>query len=203
MSLPDGLSFEDATPFCCAGLTTYAGLLNGGIAPGKRAAIVGIGGLGHLAIPIAKALGAEVIAVTSSADKHDLARELGADHVVTGGEGAGEAIAALGGADVVLNTATSMAPLAHLHAGLRPLSRIVLAGNGPEPAPIPARALGRRQAAILGSFIGSRQQLADLFDLALTAGIRPIIERYAMSEVDAIHDRLRANDVRFRAVMTP
>lgn len=76
--LPDDLPFDEAAPFFCAGLTTYAGLVNGGIAPGKRVAIVGIGGLGHLAIPIAKALGAEVVAVTSSPEKDALARSLGA-----------------------------------------------------------------------------------------------------------------------------
>lgn len=201
--LPDDLPFDEAAPFFCAGLTSYAGLLNGGLAPGKRVAIVGIGGLGHLAIPIAKALGAEVVAITSSPGKHELARALGADHVLTGDAGAGAALAALGGAHVVLNTASAVEPLAHLVAGLRPLARIVLAGVAPGPVPIPAGALARKQIGILGSFIGSRAQMVELLALAQSTGMRPTIERYALADVAAVHDRLRANEIRFRAVMTP
>lgn len=201
--LPDGLPFDEAAPFFCAGLTSYAGLLNGGLHAGQRVAIVGIGGLGHLAIPIAKALGAEVVAVTSSPGKHELARSLGADHVLTGDADAGAALKALGGAHVVLNTASAVEPLANLVAGLRPLSRVVLAGVGAGPVPIPAGALARNQIGILGSFIGSRAQMVDLLALAQSARIRPTIERYPLSDVSAVHDRLRANEIRFRAVMTP
>ncbi|MDA0365312.1 MAG: alcohol dehydrogenase catalytic domain-containing protein [Chloroflexi bacterium] len=201
--LPDGLAFDEAAPFFCAGLTSYAGLLNGGLQAGQRVAIVGIGGLGHLAIPIAKALGAEVVAVTSSPAKHELARSLGADHVLTGDADAGAALKALGGAHVVLNTASAVEPLANLVAGLRPLARVVLAGVGAGPVPIPAGALARNQIGILGSFIGSRAQMVDLLALAQSARIRPTIERYSLSEVGAVHDRLRANEIRFRAVMTP
>lgn len=201
--LPDDLPFDEAAPFFCAGLTTYAGLLNGGLRSGQRVAIVGIGGLGHLAIPIAKALGAEVVAVTSSPAKHDLARSLGADHVLTGDAEAGTALKALGGAHVVLNTASAVEPVGNLVAGLRPLARVVLAGVGAGPVPIPSGALARNQIGILGSFIGSRQQMVDLLALTQSANIRPTIERYRLDEVASVHDRLRANEIRFRAVMTP
>ena len=76
--LPDALDFADAAPFCCAGITVYAALRNGGIEPGQRVAVIGIGGLGHLAISIAAVLGAEVYAVTNSPDKVEVARERGA-----------------------------------------------------------------------------------------------------------------------------
>lgn len=201
--LPDDLSFDEAAPFFCAGLTSYGGLRNGRLEPGQRVAIVGIGGLGHLAIPIAKALGAEVVAITSSPGKHELARGFGADHVITGDADAGKALAALGGVDVVLNTASAVEPLAHLVAGLKPLARVVLAGVGAGPVPIPAGALARNQVSILGSFIGSRAQMIELLELVRTTGMRPTIERYALDDVAAVHDRLRANEIRFRAVMAP
>jgi len=104
LALPPSLTFVDAAPLLCAGLTVYAGFKNASLRKGQRVAILGIGGLGHLAIPIARALGADVAAVTTSDDKAATARRLGAS-VVAGGANTGEALRAMGGVDVVLNTA--------------------------------------------------------------------------------------------------
>lgn len=94
--LPDGLSYTDAAPMMCAGYTTWSGLRDAEPKPGDRVAVLGIGGLGHVALQFSKACGFETIAITHSPDKHKLATDLGADHVVTNAE----ELLAVGGADV-------------------------------------------------------------------------------------------------------
>lgn len=201
--LPDVLSFEEAAPFFCAGLTVFAGLRNGGLTPGKRAAVVGIGGLGHLAIPIAKAMGAaEVFAVTGSPNKEADARAAGADWVGDAGT-AGQVLAERGGADVVLHTANALDPLPALLPGVAKQGAIVLAASDGETFPIPPAMFTALQLRVIGSFFGSRQDLRDVLALAASHDIRPRVEGYPLAEVNAVHDRLRANEIRYRAVLTP
>jgi D-arabinose 1-dehydrogenase-like Zn-dependent alcohol dehydrogenase len=198
--LPEGISFAEAAPFFCAGLTSYAGLKNGNLRPGQRVAVIGLGGLGHLAIAIAKAMGAEVYAVTSSPDKSALAAELGATFV---GDPATVArtLAQRGGAHVVLQTANSLAPLAQLLGGIAKQGTIVLAAADGDALPIPPRAFTGLQLRIVGSFFGSRQDVREVLALAAEHGIKPIIERFPLDAVNIAHARMRLNKVRFRAVL--
>ena len=201
--IPDLLSDVDAAPLLCAGLTVFAAMKNGGLVAGQRVAIIGIGGLGHLAIPIARGLGAEVIAVTSSPDKAEVARELGAADVVSG-PGAGDRIRELGGVDLVLNTADSADAVADVIPGMRRQSTLVLlTGALGEHLPVSPGAMMGLQMRVVSSFFGSTQDLRDLLGLAVRHGIRPIIEVYPLSSVGEVHERLRAGAVRFRAVVTP
>jgi alcohol dehydrogenase/propanol-preferring alcohol dehydrogenase len=202
VSLPDELSFEDAAPFCCAGLTVYAALRNGGIRHGQRVAIVGIGGLGHLAISIAVALGAEVYAVTGSPDKVELALERGALWAGTAPAAATE-LAQRGGAHLVLSTANDLAPIGQMLTGLAKQASIVLAAADGEALPIPLGMFVGSQLRVIGSFFGSTSDLRDVLELAAQHHIRPQIETYPLDAVNEVHARLRANEVRFRAVLTP
>lgn len=200
--LPDALSFDEAAPFCCAGLTVYSALRNGGIEAGQRVAVVGIGGLGHLAISIATALGAEVYAVTGSPNKIELARERGAVWAGDATSAAAE-LAAKGGAQIVLNTANALDPVGALLPGVAKQASIVLAAADGDALPVPLGMFIGLQLRVIGSFFGSTSDLRDVLELADLHDIRPQIEAYPLEAVNEVHDRLRANEVRFRAVLTP
>lgn len=203
LPLPDGMSPANAAPLLCAGLTSYAALKNANLQPGQLAAVIGIGGLGHLAIPIARAMGAEVVAVTSSPEKADVARQLGARDV-TDAEGAAAMLQGLGGAHVVLNTADAPEPVVKTVAGLRKQGTLALVTtNFGDYLPVPAPLLMGLQMRVVASFLGSRQDLRELLDLAVKHDIQPHIELYPLAEVNTASQRLRDNQVRYRAVLTP
>jgi D-arabinose 1-dehydrogenase-like Zn-dependent alcohol dehydrogenase len=128
--LPAEIEFADAAPFSCAGLTVYAGLKNAGLRPGQRAAMLGIGGLGHFGLQIARAMGAEVIALTSSESKQEIARQLGAHHVLPAtGREFGKRLRELGGADVVVSTTMDFQTIRDVMDGLVPQGTLVLAAR--------------------------------------------------------------------------
>lgn len=198
--LPDALSFADAAPLLCAGLTTYAAFRNAGVQPGDRTAVVGVGGLGHLAISIGCALGAQVYAVTSSPDKVADAESRGA--VFSGSvDDVTARLARDGGTDVVINTVDSLAPLARIIPVMATQGRVVLAAGSGDVLPVTPAQLMERQIRILGTFFGSTQDTRDLLELAVHHEIRPQVERYNIKSVNEVHDRLRQNRVRYRAVL--
>lgn len=200
--LPDELDFVAAAPLFCGGLTVYGALKNTEARPGERVAVLGIGGLGHLALAVARAMGTEVIALTASEDKAGLARELGAHHVIAGDD-LGKRLAAMGGADVIVSTTVDPKPLADIYQGLRPLGRLAPVGVTMEPLPIPPLMLFLNQQKIVGSVVGSRADMRNVLNLAARDHIRPKTETFPLDQVNQAHDRLRANQVRFRAVLTP
>lgn len=198
--IPDTLTFAEAAPFFCAGLTVYAALKNGQLLPGHRVAIIGVGGLGHLAIPIARAMGAEVFAVTGSADKLAFARDRGASFAGSVAEVAAE-LGRRGGAHIVLNTANTLAAVGALASSVATQGSIVLAAADGDTLPIPPYLFTSRQLRVVGSFFGSRQDVRDVLALAERQGIRPLVETYSLGAVNQAHARLRANQVRYRAVL--
>ena len=198
--LPHGLTFTEAAPFFCAGLTVYAALRNGNLRPGQRAAIVGIGGLGHLAVPIARAMGAEVYAVTSSPDKAAFALARGARFAGSASEVAAE-LGRQGGAHLLLNTANTLSVVGELATSMATQGSIVLAAADGDTLPIPPFLFTGRQLRVIGSFFGSRQDVRDVLALAEQHAIRPVVETYSLNDVNVAHARLRANQVRYRAVL--
>jgi propanol-preferring alcohol dehydrogenase len=203
--LPEGLDFVTAAPLVCGGLTAYGGLKNGGVGPNSRVAVLGIGGIGHVALQLANAMGSEVIAITNSEDKSQLARRLGAHHIIHGHDDVGQQLRDMGGADVVLSTTINPKTLGQMIQGVSPRGSLVIIGLTPpgEPAiSIEPGAVLFGQQRITGNLMGSRWDLRELLNLAVRHNIQPMSEVYPLEEVNQAHERLRRNEVRFRAVLT-
>ena len=198
MLLPAGLSYEQAAPIFCAGYTVWSGLRWAAPQPGERVAVVGIGGLGHLAVQYAKAAGFHTIAVSHSPDKDRLIRDLGADEVVRDGAG----LAGAGGADIVLGTSNSMEAMADSIRGLRPDGRLVLMGAEAKPLSVSPFDLLMRRLKIIGSQQNGREYLQEALALAATGRVRVVTETYRLDEIGKAYERVEKGQVRFRAVVT-
>jgi alcohol dehydrogenase len=203
--IPDGLSYDQAAPIFCAGYTVYSGLRLGDPKPHERIAVVGIGALGHLGIQYSKAAGFETIAVTHSKDKEELAYKLGADSVVSDGEGLlneGQHDGA-GGADVILATSNSYKATADSIKGLRPDGRVVLMGvSTTEPLTISPEILFKR-ARILGSTQNDREHLYGALDYVAKGKVRVMTEMFPLEEISNAYDKVANGNVRFKAVIEP
>jgi len=197
MLLPDGLSYEQAAPIFCAGYTVWSGLRWADPQPHERVAIVGIGGLGHLAVQYAKAAGFETIAVSHSPDKDKFVRELGADEIVRDGK----TLAAAGGADVVLGTSNSVDAMADTIQGLRPDGRFVLMGFEGKPLPVSPADLILRRIKVVGSQQNGREYLYEALDYVAKGRVKVIEETYPLTEINKAYDRVAEGKVRFRAVI--
>jgi alcohol dehydrogenase/propanol-preferring alcohol dehydrogenase len=200
--IPDGLSFELAAPVLCAGYTAWSALRAARPGPHERIAVLGIGGLGHLALQYSKACGFETIAVTRSADKHGPAKELGADIVVGGGLELRE----IGGADVVLSTGPSYPAAADALQGLRVNGRLVLAGIDPaEPFTIPpamAYPFFAQGQSVVGATHHGPSYLQEALDMVGQGMVTPRIETFPAARVAEAVDKVARGDVRFRAVIS-
>jgi len=196
--LPEGLSYEQAAPIFCAGYTVYSGFRISEPRPHDRIAVVGIGGLGHLALQYAKAAGFETIAVTHSKDKEKSLRELGADHVVADGAG----LAKAGGADVILATGNSFPAVTDAIQALRPEGRVVLMGVGGQTVTIPTSIMwvhGR----VLGSSQNDPDHLYEALDWVAKGKVRVVTETYPLDDIARAYERVKAGQVRYRAVILP
>jgi D-arabinose 1-dehydrogenase-like Zn-dependent alcohol dehydrogenase len=200
--IPDDLSFELAAPIFCAGYTTWSGLRAAEPAPHERVAIVGIGGLGHLALQFAAASGLETIAVTHSPDKQELARTLGAHEVFA----TGEELLAAGGADVMLLCSNSYDQGADALAGLRHDGRAVAMGLDPNADfVIPTdrnRPFFAQRQKVIGSTHNGLRYLTEALDLAASGKVKPMIETFPKEEVSTAVAKVMDGTVRFRAVVT-
>ena len=201
--LPDALSFEEAAPLFCAGLTVYRALKSSGLAAGQRVAIFGVGGLGHLAIQIVKATGAVPIAVDIADEKLALAAELGAAHtinVATGGD-VRKAIRGLGGAHIVMVTSASKAAYESALGCVRKGGTLAVVGMPPEAVPVSMVALVSGEIRIVASAVGTREDLRELLDLAATGAVRCRIETVPLAQAAAALERLKHGAVSGRLVL--
>jgi len=198
MLLPEGLSYEQAAPIFCAGYTVWSGLRWADPKPHERIAVVGVGGLGHLAVQYAKAAGFETIAISHSPDKDKLVRELGADEVVRDGKG----LAGAGGADVILGTSNSADAMTDSLHGLRPDGRFVLMGIDSKPLSIFPGDLIMRRIRILGSQQNNREYLYEALDYVAKSKVKVLTETYKLEEIGLAYARVAEGKVRFRAVIT-
>jgi len=196
--LPDGLSYEQAAPIFCAGYTVWSGLRWADPKPYERIAVVGIGGLGHLAVQYAKAAGFFTIAVSRSPDKDKAIRELGADEIVRDGRGLADA----GGADVILGTSNSNDAMADSILGLRPDGRFVLMGFEAKPLQISPGDLIIRRLRVLGSQQNHPEYLYEALEYAAKGKVKVITETYPLKEIGRAYERVTNGQVRFRAVIT-
>ena len=204
IAVPDAVTSFDAAPLTCAGVTTFKAIKVSGIQPGETTAVFGIGGLGHLAVQYARILGGRVIAVDIEDAKLDLARELGADHVVNARHAdPAEAIRELGGADVAVSLATSPRAFEQAFGSLRRGGRLIcvaLPAEGTMSVPIFDTVIGGK--SIIGSIVGTRKDLADVFALHAAGRTKVIAQACKLEDVNTCIDDVLASRVPARLVFT-
>jgi alcohol dehydrogenase, propanol-preferring len=204
VSVPDGVSSFDAAPLTCAGVTTFKAIKVAGLQPGETASIIGIGGLGHLALQYAHVLGARVIAVDVEDAKLDLARALGADYTVNAKTtDPVQAIADYGGVDVAVVTAASPRTFEQAYASLRPGGRLACVGlpaNDKMTISIFDTVLNGK--SIIGSIVGTRKDLTDVFALHAAGRTRVIAEPRQLGDVNACFDEVLSGHIPARLVFT-
>jgi alcohol dehydrogenase, propanol-preferring len=202
--IPKNLSFPIAAPILCAGVTTYKGLLETEARPGQWVAISGIGGLGHIAVQYAIAMGLQVAAIDTSDDKLQLARECGAGLVVNcREEDPGKVLQReIGGAHGVLVTAPSLDAFKQAVAMTRRKGTCVLVGLPPGEFPVDLFDVVLRRITIRGSLVGTRQDLEESLQFAAEGAVKPHIDTVPLACVNKVLDRLRAGNVQGRLVLT-
>jgi alcohol dehydrogenase len=196
--LPEGLSYEQAAPIFCAGYTVWSGLRWANPKPHERVAVLGIGGLGHLAVQYAKAAGFETIAISHSPDKDKMIRELGADEIVRDGKG----LAAAGGADILLSTSNSTKAMVDSVQGLRPDGRLVAMGADAEPLAVSLMDLIGKRIQVIGSTQNGREYLYEALDFAAKGKVKVMAETYLLADAPKAYQRVAEGKPRFRAVLT-
>lgn len=198
-AIPEALDSAVVAPLLCGGVTVYAPMRRFAITGASRVGVIGIGGLGHMAIAILGALGAEITAFSSSPDKRDQALRMGAHHHV--GSADVRAIRRLGPRlDLILSTVHARLDWVTYLQALRPNGVLCLLGGGTSLIPISQQALLGQRAITTGE-IGSRAAIVELLELAARHAIAPEIEVAPMHEAQQQIDRLRENRVRYRAVL--
>src|SRR6266446_1899622 len=196
--IPDKVSYEQAAPIFCAGYTVYSGLRWAHPKPHERLAVLGIGGLGHLAVQYAKAAGFETIAISHSPDKDKMIGELGADEIVRDGKSLSDA----GGADIILSTSNSTKSMVDSIQGLRPDGRLVIMGADAEPLSISIMDLLMRRIRIIGSQQNGPEYLYEALDFVAQGKVKTMIETYPLAEAPKAYQRVVDGKARFRAVLT-
>jgi len=201
--LPDNLSFAEVAPLLCAGLTVHHAMRDAGVASGQRVAVFGIGGLGHLAVQLAKALGAEVVAVDVADDKLELARQCGADTVVNAATSqAYKEIKKLGGAHVAMVTSGSKAAYETALRSLRRGGTLSIVGMAPEPISLSTVAMVSGEYRIVASAVGTRQDLREVLDLASAGKVKCRIEQRPFAQVGQVLEEMEQGRLLGRVVMT-
>jgi propanol-preferring alcohol dehydrogenase len=193
--VPAGVSPHDAAPLTCAGVTTYKAIKVAGVRPTERVAVFGVGGLGHLAVQYAAIVGGSVIAVDVEQAKLDLAGALGATHLVNAREtDPVAAIEQLGGADVAVVLAVTPTVFEQAHASLRRGGRLICVGLPPEtegPMALPIFPTVLKGISVIGSIVGTRQDLVEVFELHAQGRTRVVAETRKLDQInDSIDDVL-------------
>ncbi|GGW45741.1 alcohol dehydrogenase [Streptomyces lucensis JCM 4490] len=202
--IPDALAATDAGPLACAGVTTFNGLRRSRAEPGDRVAVLGIGGLGHLGVRYAAAMGFETVAIARGAEKADFARQLGAHHYVdsTSGTPVAEALRSLGGVQVVLATAGNSEAITATVEGLAPRGELVVIGAAPEPMAVSPVQLLMSGRIVRGHPSGTAQDVEDTMAFSALHGIRPMTETVPLGEAAEAYQRMLSGRARFRMVLT-
>jgi propanol-preferring alcohol dehydrogenase len=202
VKVPDGINPLEAAPLTCAGVTTYKAIKVSGLRPTERAAIFGIGGLGHLAQQYAQIFGAQTVAVDVTEEKLQLARDLGAAHVVNAAAtDPVEAIQALGGVDVAVVLAANPRVLEQAHASLRRGGRLVLVSLPKDNAmQLPIFETVLKGISVIGSIVGTRADLAEVFRLHAAGRTKVQFETRKLDDINACIDEVLAGRVTARLV---
>ena len=198
--LPAGVSAADAGPLFCGGITVFNPIVEFGVQPTDRVGVIGIGGLGHMALQFLNKWGCEVTAFTSTDAKADEARKMGAHHVVNSRDAA--QLKAIGGSlDFILSTVNVDLDWNSYLAALGSRGRLHTVGAVPTPLPIPAFTLLSGQKSVSGSPLGSPATTATMLEFCARHDIKAMTEHFPLSDVNEAMDHLRAGKARYRIVL--
>lgn len=201
-AIPDGMDLFDAAPMGCAGVTTYNAIRKAHLPQGATVAVFGIGGLGHLAVQFAAKMGYNTIAIARGSDRAELAGRLGAQHYIdTTSRAPAEALAALGGADLILSTASTTEPVTELLDGLAINGTLTLIGVDSGTVAIPAAQLVMRGQSVTGHLTGTPRDIEATMTFAHAHGIRPMIERMPLDQANLAVAKVASGQARFRIVL--
>ncbi|QHD87686.1 alcohol dehydrogenase catalytic domain-containing protein [Gordonia sp. JH63] len=200
LRIPDGFALDEAAPLLCAGITLYSPLRHWGAGPGKKVAIVGLGGLGHVGVKIAHALGAEVTVLSQSLKKMEDGLRLGADHYHATSDP--QTFRELRSTfDLILNTVSANLPIGKYLGMLALDGTLVELGLPEHPIEVPAGALIGKRRSFAGSMIGGIAQTQEMLDFCAEHGIGAEIEVISADRINEAYDRVVASDVRYRFVI--
>jgi alcohol dehydrogenase (NADP+) len=200
LGIPEGIGLDAAAPLLCAGITTYSPLKHWGAGPGKKVAIVGMGGLGHMGVKIAHALGAEVTVLSQTLSKQEDGARLGADHYYATSDR--QTFKDLRGSfDLIVNTVAANLPVNRYLSLLRLDGTMVNVGIPTEPDTYNVGALTSMRRSLAGSNIGGIRETQEMLDFCAEHGLGAEIETIGVDEVDEAWDRVVNSDVRYRFVI--
>jgi uncharacterized zinc-type alcohol dehydrogenase-like protein len=200
LGIPEGIALDEAAPLLCAGVTTYSPLRHWNAGPGKKVAVVGMGGLGHMAVKLAHALGAEVTVLSQSLRKKDDGLKLGADHYYATSDPA--TFEQLDGTfDLIVSTVSAPLDFGAYLGLLRTDGALVNVGAPEEPVSLNLFTLLGGRKTLAGSMIGGIRETQEMLDFCAEHGIGAEIELIAASEVNEAYERVQASDVRYRFVI--
>ncbi|WP_369213733.1 NAD(P)-dependent alcohol dehydrogenase [Streptomyces flavofungini] len=200
LRIPEGISLDVAAPLLCAGITTYSPLKRFAAGPGKKVAVVGLGGLGHMAVKIAHALGAEVTVLSQSLRKKDDGLRLGAEHYyATSDDATFEQLA--GSFDMILSTVSAPLPLDKYLGLLRSEGAFVNVGAPEEPVSLNLFSVIAGGKTLAGSMIGGIAETQEMLDFCAEHGLGSEIELIRAEQINEAYERVLASDVRYRFVI--
>lgn len=201
-AIPDELSFADAAPLMCAGVTTFNALRHSVARAGDLVAIQGIGGLGHLAVQFANKMGFKTVAISHGKDKEELAKRLGAHiYLNTEDNNIANELMKLGGARVILATAPNGKAISALVNGLGNKGELIVVGVGTEPIEVTSLQLIGADRTIKGWASGTAMDSEETLKFCALTGIRPMIKEYPLAEAEQAYDDMITNKARFRSVL--
>jgi propanol-preferring alcohol dehydrogenase len=202
VSIPDDLSSVDAAPLLCAGLTTFSALRNAPAKAGDLVAVLGIGGLGHLGVQYARHMGFEVAAIARGSNTAELAKKLGAHHYIDStATDAAAALQALGGAKVILITASGGKTIAATFKGLRPGGVAIDLGVGPEPIEVTSMDLIFGSRKLEGALTGDPATGDVTLHFIALSGVSAMIESAPLNQAPAAYAKMMVGKARFRIVL--
>ena len=203
VSIPDELTSEEAAPILCAGIATFNALKKSGAEAGDTVAILGIGGLGHMALQYARNMGFRVVAIGRGTDIAASAIALGAHHYIdTDLRFAAETLIEMGGAKAILTMIADTDAIAALMPALAPEGRLILLGAGKTALPVPMGHLVGGERGIIGSITGTPYENERTLDFSVLTGVRPRIETMPLEHAMEAYRRMQSGDVKFRMVLT-
>ncbi|OCB13459.1 alcohol dehydrogenase [Mycolicibacterium porcinum] len=201
--IPDELSFAEAAPMGCAGVTTYNALRHTRALPGDLVAVLGVGGLGHLGLQFADAMGFETVAIARGPGKETDARSLGARHYIDStAADVGAALRDLGGAAVVLATVGNSQAMADTVGGLAPRGELVAIGVSADPLPISPVQLIQPALTISGHPSGTARDVEETMHFAVLSGVRARIEERPLDDAASAYAAMEQGRARYRMVLT-